>query len=178
MAHIQEKKMVMRIFYIGLALSTISLFVQAQHAGEKFSIGIYDVDNAIRTGLDQLGGASLISDDKSVIILKTRSFETFSGSHGRLPEMIEFMWRPEAEKFPHLDKMMVRSQIPPGCLRILRSTAANHLLSLVFFVQHGVPQFSWELEEVGLAYGVRESPEVESCRGIAYSSPIVLPKLR
>lgn len=164
--------MIMRAIYVALALATISLFIQAKHAGERFSIGINDVDNNYVTGLDQLGGASLISDDKSVMILKTRSYETRSGSDERIPDMIEFMWRPEGEKFPHLDKMMVRSQIPPGCMRILHGTSPRLILSMEFFVQHGVPKFSWKLREIGLALGDRESPEVEVCRGIGYADPV------
>ncbi len=82
------------------------------------------------------------------------------------------MWRPEKEKFPHLDKMLVRSQIPAKCMRILRGILVRHILSLEFFVQNGVPKFSWKLGEVGLAYGVPERPEVKACSGTGYASPV------
>ena len=86
--------MVTRIFYVAFALAIICFFVDTRHKGEAFSIGIYDLDDAIRTGVDKLGGASLISDDKSVMILESRAFETHSAGHHGVPDMIEFMWRP------------------------------------------------------------------------------------
>ena len=161
--------MVMRILYVFVALAMVTFSLKAQAASERFWIMIDDVDNVFRTGLDQLGGASLISDDKSVIILQTRSSVSYTGGHERIPDMIEFRWRPEGEKFPHLDEMMVRAQIPPECFRLLRSRSTRYVMSLAFFVQHGVPKFSLELLESGLALGARESPQVEACRGLGFS---------